>query len=310
MNIFPLTTRSRRGLPLLALIFLLWAGFAIADTKDKIAPLIFAEIDTTGQTRFIIYMKEKANLNTAGVALDWNTKGRLAYDALRSTAARSQAPLLHFLNERMQANAADDIQSYWICNCIAVTGDRDTLLAVADRPEVSRITANHELQIIDPNELQSAQETTDAAPAAVEWNIAKVRADQVWSTYGITGVGITIGDMDTGADWTHPALQRKYRGWNGGQVDHNYNWFDAATGRRVPFDNQAHGTHTLGTIIGDDGGGNQIGGRRAPTGSPRRSSARVAVPPSWKWRTAGSSGCWPLRTWTGRIPIRIDGPPS
>jgi uncharacterized repeat protein (TIGR01451 family) len=63
--------------------------------------------------------------------------------------------------------------------------------------------------------------------------------------------------MDSGVDWTHPALQGKYRGADG---DHEYNWFDYTdTYPSAPDDGDGHGTHTMGTIVGDDGSANQIG---------------------------------------------------
>ena len=68
--------------------------------------------------------------------------------------------------------------------------------------------------------------------------------------------------------WTHNALKPHYRGWNGVTADHNYNWHDSIhSGRRrlraqhdlAPCDDHGHGTHTTGTLSGDDGTGNQIG---------------------------------------------------
>ena len=67
-----------------------------------------------------------------------------------------------------------------------------------------------------------------------------------------------------GAEYTHSALVRQYRGnLGGGNFDHNYNWWDPSnvcpTG--APCDNNDHGTHTMGTMVGDDGdpGPNQVG---------------------------------------------------
>jgi len=75
-----------------------------------------------------------------------------------------------------------------------------------------------------------------------------------------------VANVDTGVEYTHPALVRQYRGTTGdGAYDHNYNWYDPAavcgTGDSGPCDNVGHGTHTMGTMVGDDGdpGENQIG---------------------------------------------------
>jgi subtilisin family serine protease len=90
---------------------------------------------------------------------------------------------------------------------------------------------------------------------------------------GVTGEGVVIGGQDTGYEWTHPALQPHYRGWDGTNAEHNYNWHDAihednpntAPGNSCgfdlsqPCDDSGHGTHTLGPMVGDDSAGNQIG---------------------------------------------------
>src|SRR5699024_2364865 len=40
----------------------------------------------------------------------------------------------------------------------------------------------------------------------------------------------------------------------------DYNWYDAAgTSPDEPSDSNGHGTHTMGTMVGDDGGENQVG---------------------------------------------------
>jgi subtilisin family serine protease len=72
-----------------------------------------------------------------------------------------------------------------------------------------------------------------------------------------------MGSLDSGVEWNHPALIRQYRGWNGATADHNYNWWDAAPSdgslpSPFPIDLLNHGTHTTGTMVGDDGKGNRV----------------------------------------------------
>ena len=88
----------------------------------------------------------------------------------------------------------------------------------------------------------------------------------MWSTFGDRGEGIVVANIDTGVQFNHPALVGQYRGnLGGGTFDHNYNWFDPSkvcgSPSLVPCDNNSHGTHTMGTMVGDDGdpGPNQIG---------------------------------------------------
>src|SRR5699024_12646608 len=71
--------------------------------------------------------------------------------------------------------------------------------------------------------------------------------------------------IDTGADWTHEALKEKWRGYNPADPDNpnpEGNWFDAVNGRSMPYDipSSPHGSHVMGTILGQDPeGNNKIG---------------------------------------------------
>lgn len=98
-----------------------------------------------------------------------------------------------------------------------------------------------------------------AFPQAIECGVTTVNADDVWNQTGLRGDGIVVGTMDTGVEWTHPAIQSKYRGWNGATADHSYSWHDAIGPTVAPLDDNNHGTHVTGTMVGDDGAGNQIG---------------------------------------------------
>ena len=80
-----------------------------------------------------------------------------------------------------------------------------------------------------------------------------------------------------------------------GVFDHNYNWYDPSlvcgSPSRVPCDNNGHGTHTMGTIVGDDGGSNQIGvapGARwiAAKGCESGSCSTTALVNSGQWMLA------------------------
>src|SRR5690606_15813165 len=95
-------------------------------------------------------------------------------------------------------------------------------------------------------------------------NIENIRASEAWEAFGTRGEGIVVANIDTGVEFDHPALVNQYRGTQGeGMYDHNYNWFDPSNicgfPSEAPCDNEGHGTHTMGTIVGDDGGDNQIG---------------------------------------------------
>jgi subtilisin family serine protease len=138
-------------------------------------------------------------------------------------------------------------------------GSADLARELAQRDEVAEILAPRTYTIPKPTAGEVEQSVN-----AVEWGIAEINADDVWSTFGVRGEGIVVANIDTGVQFDHPALAGAYRGHNAdGSVDHNYNWFDPS---RVcgdpmasPCDNNGHGTHTMGTMVGDDGAGNHVG---------------------------------------------------
>jgi subtilisin family serine protease len=266
--------RPARILPL-AVLALLGAGFAAvapgvpaaaSPARDKIDPWVLERAVGGTPTEFIVVLAEQADLSPAAQLPDRAAKGRFVRDALYAKAQASQAPLLAWLDAQGVAYHA-----YYIVNAVLVTGPLAVAEALAARADVARIEGNPELPQVQPVEL--TPEELDAAarsvlaPEAIEPGVTSIRAPEVWAL-GHTGEGIVIGGADTGVKWDHPALQAKYRGWDGSTADHDYNWHDSVhsgTGpcgfdSPVPCDDHGHGTHTVGTAVGADWGGvNQIG---------------------------------------------------
>jgi subtilisin family serine protease len=213
-------------------------------------PYILTVIDAEGQADFYVVLKTQADLSAADSLPTKEAKGQYVYDALTEVAAKTQGPILSAL--RAEGATFDP---FWIRNMVRVRGaDKALLLEMAARPDVAEIFYEY-APVLDVDSASTAK----AVPETVEWNIARVNADDVWGL-GITGTGAVVGDLDTGVQWDHPALINSYRGnLGGGTYDHNYNWFDGIGGSAVPQDYDTHGTHTMGTIVGDDGAGNQIG---------------------------------------------------
>ncbi len=227
------------------------AAAAQDDPADKIEPALLQSVNIAGQSDFFVWMVEKADLSPAYQLLTKEEKGRFVFETLRQTAADSQQLLLEEFDQQGLS-----YQSFYISNKVHVqSGNLNTLLNIASRPDVARITANHTFQLDEP----------DISPlpplhiAAIESNLSFVKADQVWAM-GYTGNGVVLAGNDTGLSWNHPTIINQYRGWNGATADHNYSWWDATgTYPTIPGDGHGHGTHTTGTMVGDDGGSNQIG---------------------------------------------------
>ncbi len=232
------------------------AAAASADPADKIQAKVLDQIASDGETTFWAILRDKADLEQATSIQNRTTRGQFVIDQLRQAANESQGGLRALLTKRGVSH-----QPFWIINAIKITAGDDVLREVAAQPEVDRIVAEKVYQIPKPEPGK-----TEPAVNTVEWGIDRIRADDVWSTFGIRGDGIVVANVDTGVQFDHSALVRQYRGnLGGGTIDHNYNWFDPShicgNPSLVPCDNNGHGTHTMGTMVGDDGdpGTNQIG---------------------------------------------------
>ncbi len=224
----------------------------------KITPHLWHAL-SDGPTDFMVVLADQADLSYADTLLTKEAKGRFVYETLRAVAERAQAPL------RAQLDAESvPYQSFYLINALHVTGDQGLALRLAARADVARIESNPRVRVALPEPSEAEAEVR--APQGVEWNVNLIGAPDVWAQ-GYTGQGVVVANQDTGFDWDHPALKSQYRGWDGAQVNHNYNWHDAihdgggscGPDSPEPCDDYGHGTHTLGTMVGDDGAGNQVG---------------------------------------------------
>lgn len=169
---------------------------------------------------------------------------------LQSTAIRSQATLRAYLSEARAAGQVESYTPFWIFNGVAVRARPSAIRALATRPDVSTIYLDHRRQWIAD---RLTNQLTN--PLTAEWNISRIHAPQVWASLNISGTGAVVAGMDTGVDWLHPVLQANYRGYTPhGPANHTYSWYDATgLGALYPVDGHGHGTHTLGTAVGQGG---------------------------------------------------------
>jgi subtilisin family serine protease len=223
---------------------------AAQDPFSKIEPLIFEQLAEKGRADFFIWLPQKADLSDAAGLNTRAEKGEFVFNALSSTAESSQKNVRAFLDGEKA-----DYQPFFIANKILVRqANEKLLLNLANRSDIHKITANHEIRLQEPVSREPASELL-TTPAS---NISFILADAVWGI-GITGQGIVLAGNDTGLAWDHPAILSNYRGCQDPPfctvIDHNYNWFDAfGNSPWIPFDNHGHGTHTTGTMVADDFG--------------------------------------------------------
>jgi serine protease AprX len=218
-----------------------------------------------------VILKEQADLSAADAFQTREEKGRYVYDTLRNLALNTQAPLVKFLQTQKV-----EFRQFYIQNMIAVENPSLELINIlAKRDDVAKISGNPKVSLKLPHTKASLSSERDAA--GPERNLVRIGATKVWETYNTRGEGIVVAGQDTGVQWDHPALRNQYRGASTTKIDHNYNWHDAVHHKltagpdtnenfascgydsKTPCDDAGHGTHTIGTVVGDDGKGNQIG---------------------------------------------------
>lgn len=256
---------------LLVLVLTIFAIVLNAQTnfwQHKIDASLWKKAEASAAVEFIVVLKEQADISTAKILKTKEEKGQFVFNALQKTALQSQKPIIRILQSEKVYH-----RSFFVLNAIYCVGDARLLRLLAERDDVSYLTDNQSI----PLQVPTVDNDVLLARSAIEWGIQRINADQVWAL-GYKGQGVIVGGQDTGYEWTHPAIQGKYRGWNGMTADHNYNWHDAihklnplngdttnaslnpcGLDSTIPCDDDSHGTHTMGTMVGDDDAGNQIG---------------------------------------------------
>ncbi|KON88130.1 peptidase S8 [Sporosarcina globispora] len=249
--------------------------------KSKINSKLKKQFDKQEKVTFLIKFKEQVDTKkvakTAGKnaisqkaspAKEKYMKRSAVVSSLRSTSIETQGNVNEYLKKQEKAGKAKNTQSFYIVNAMAVTATKEVMEQIAAFPEVEKILPNETRQLhkavkpADSKETSETKASENSKTDSVEWNLKNVGAPSVWKM-GIDGTGTVVASIDTGVQWDHPALKEKYRGFdpaNPNNPDHEFNWYDPATGATNPYDEIGHGTHVTGTMVGaEPNGDNQIG---------------------------------------------------
>ena len=210
------------------------------------------------QIEYLVTLKQQAVLPDLK-GMNKKEKGRTVYNLLNSFASTHQKDLIYFLQQRSIRH-----KSYFVVNAIWVQSDPEMMYQIAARADVKGLAHNPWVKLQIPEEEKT--QLTQRSPLP-EWGILKIKADSVWEL-GYRGTGVVVAGQDTGYEWDVSPLREKYRGFGGGSADHNYNWHDAirepnprfpaenlnpcGLGLLFPCDDNNHGTHTMGTMVGED----------------------------------------------------------
>ncbi|MEM7133248.1 MAG: S8 family serine peptidase [Chloroflexota bacterium] len=218
---------------------LLLAGLALWLTGGLVYHLA-GQSGFYGDSLFVV-MTRQADVSQAATMSDYDDRRRYVYDTLVNHANESQADLRSSLE---QLNV--EYTPYYLVNALEVRGGLLMRLWLNRRADVDRIMPSPALRPLF--QAQESAQGTQPAPAGPEWNLTNLGADRVWADFDIRGAGIVIGQSDSGVQFDHAEVIDSYRGRSG---DHDYNWFDPWNQSLEPSDVSGHGTHTLGSIVGN-----------------------------------------------------------
>ena len=240
------------------------------EALNKIMPEVMEDFESKEFAEVLVYMKEQVDTEMVAEATrdavssymtPYSAKLEVrkgVVEALKDKAESTQANLLSYLEREKEKGNVAEYKPYHIVNMVYVKATREVVENISYRLEVAKIYKNK----IYKMEFEKAEDADlELQSTEPKWNITRIGADQVWNL-GINGTGIVVGQLDTGVDWTHPALKNKWRGYNPvtDEIDSSKSWFDPIYGTTLPEDSGEHGTHVMGTIVGrEPDGSNPIG---------------------------------------------------
>jgi hypothetical protein len=229
------------------------AGIAAAAVVD---PALIAALNNGESPAVLVQYRGKANLSAAFGINDSNARATYVYEALRNNADQAQSQSRTMLASQYHLDAsAHDYTVLWINNSIAIQNMTPALLSsLQSDPNVASIREQRVIPLQKDDPLDAPWTPMDATAS-----LTHIHVPEVWAE-GYRGAGLVVANIDTGVRYTHHALVNQYRGnAGGGTFNHNFNWYDPYNHTATPRNSDPHGSHTMGTMIGDDGGTNQIG---------------------------------------------------
>lgn len=247
-----------------AAIVLLTVGAGLALTRpaaaqgvtpppgERVDRQVLETLAASGSADFVIEMAEQADLSAAYAISDWNERGQYVVDTLKATAERSQKDAIGQLNRQ-----GARFTSYFVSNVIVVRGgNQHALDAVQNLPGVARVRAPVVVRL-EPVEEVLRQAVEIKLPQAIlagtpTWGLTDTGATKFQAIDQKDGQGIIVANIDSGVQYDHPALAAAYRCGGGGAIPYTACWKDATTTvvSTVPYDDNGHGTHTMGTMVG------------------------------------------------------------
>jgi subtilisin family serine protease len=140
---------------------------------------------------------------------------------------------------------------FWITNAVLaeINTNTSSLIDIAEHDSVAHIDNNHQLRLpaavsdgsTPPvrTSQRSGQDIKMTAPHAT-YGLTQVSAPSVWKRFDTKGENVSVAVLDTGVDTAnHSDIEVQSRGWK-----------DFVNDNSSPYDDNGHGTHVSGTVVG------------------------------------------------------------
>lgn len=165
-------------------------------------------------------------------------------DALKSRQVEMRAELESGCAGILEGASATDL---WNISGLALRVDLARLQAVETCEGAEEILLDQVVEVPATTSSEQAHEE-DSEANDYEWGLRRMGLPQIRSQFRLTGAGVKIGILDTGIDGDHPEFEDKILAWK-----------DFRNQRSNPYDDDGHGTHVAGTLVGGSGSGKWIG---------------------------------------------------
>ena len=172
---------------------------------------------------------------------------RILLRRLRALADRTHPSVI--------AEAGAPARRFWITNALALELHPARIRALGRLRTVASVDLDRTVSAAQAPALSTPPPDPASVPGAIgivqsltQLPLDAIGARPVWTRYGLRGAGVLMGNIDTGVDAANPDLAGKIAGFR-----------DFVNGRTEPYDDNGHGTHTIGTMVGGSATGTPIG---------------------------------------------------
>ena len=225
-------------------------GAASAAWGGRIDPELLQSLnsaDPADELSVVVKLREQVNFQELRSSLGTERKmirhARVA-QALRDKTITSQRGLRENLAAKEREGKVRKVMRFWIFNGISLTANAQTIRELGGRDDVEEVV---------PDRIVSLAQPVPVPASGAGWNLDMIGAPILWNQ-GYTGQGVVVANLDSGVDINHPALASKWRGGTN-------SWLDViSTPPSVrPFDDNGHGTNTMGVMVAGTTGDNLVG---------------------------------------------------